>query len=960
MSSTPHRSKALSNQKFNDFCALFGPDRVGLATGDNSIRPNADLVVMTTEVLRNMLYSAAAQRSTERLMWVVLDEVHYLADPYRGTAWEEVVINTPADVGFVCLSATISNAETFGRWLRERRGPTEVVISTKRPVELHNLHMIYDNHENKLVEFAPTDVAGKANPKWKWIEKNRHRPDRHNAWDDDDDWDEPRSWRFSTPTHSAVVNRLQQRRILPALFFVFSRAGCDRAAAELSTRRTLVNNDEADQIAQIAARRLSHLTPTEHADLNTDAWIARTRSGVAAHHAGLLPAFKETVEECFIAGLIKVVFATETLALGMHMPARTVVINTLTKFNGASHELLRPIEFTQISGRAGRRGIDTDGHCVTLWSPYIAAASPVSLHKGEPPPLTSMFAPNYNMVANLAARHTRETAATFLDRSFAQFLVDELERLEIQRENDRTLARNPYGDAAETRNLLNTPTKHLETEAANLKRGSVIADPDNPNERLVVIGAKHTSAKTIEQRNTRRGKPHNRAEARTSLRVVNSRGELRSIPSLPLGTTLPALGNVPLPEQMSYKRPAFKKAAADALNAATDLKDPPPPQTEPTPAEPHPAADDPQHNERLAAQERLPALNSQIAQLRHSLNKASKGQRLAATFNAVSDMLTKLGYIDTDWNLTDAGRILAAIHREQDILIAETIRRGHLDNLDDASLAGVVSTLVYEHRDRSPPPPAAYPTDTCRQAVTAIANIRTRLRSQERSRHIDLTPPDEHSTGFFNHAYAWAAGTSLREAAGRRITPGDFIRTVKGIADLLHQISHAAPTPALRTQAGRAARAIVRGVVASDAVSQLATTAAPPADNPAAAVPSPALDAVLEAIAGKPAHQHRTNPATTAPRTGTPTQPHKQDHCSVAGLKHRGWTDAMIRDLLGEPDKRGANPHYRKAAPTRLFKISRVELIEATEAFTERMALADRRRANAHARRRSPLGVTDG
>ena len=505
--------KALSNQKFNDFCALFGSDRVGLATGDNSIRPNADLVVMTTEVLRNMLYSAGAQRSTDRLMWVVLDEVHYLGDPYRGTAWEEVVINTAADVRFVCLSATISNAETFGRWLRERRGPTEVVVSTKRPVELHNLHMIHDNHEGQITEFAPTGESGKASPKWGWIAQNRHRSNHNDDWDDDDwddddwddDWDQPRSWRFSTPTHSAVVSRLRQHRILPALFFVFSRAGCDRAAAQLAASLTLANSDEADKIAQIASRRLAHLTATERTDLNAAAWVASIRSGVAAHHAGLLPAFKETVEECFIAGLIKVVFATETLALGMHMPARTVVINTLTKFNGTSHELLRPIEFTQISGRAGRRGIDTEGHCVTLWSPYVEPSSVVSLHRGEASPLTSVFAPNYNMVANLAARHTRETAETILDRSFAQFLVDEqlkgrvdeLERLETQRETCRTLARSPYGDVSEYRNLLNTPTKHLEAASAKLKRGSVIADPDNTAERLVVIGTKRTSAKTI-------------------------------------------------------------------------------------------------------------------------------------------------------------------------------------------------------------------------------------------------------------------------------------------------------------------------------------------------------------------------------------------------------------------------------------------------------------------------------
>ena len=827
--------KALSNQKFHDLGALFGVERVGLLTGDNSVRGDADVVVMTTEVLRNMIYSPDADRKLRRLRWVILDEVHYLGDPYRGAVWEEIIINAAPSVRFVCLSATISNAETFGRWLRKLRGPVEVVVSAERPVELRSHHIVGDSHGGNLEVFAPADKHGRPSPRGDWIENNRGGHYNY----DDDDWDEPRGWRFHTPEAAAVIKHLRRRQMLPALYFVFSRAGCDKAALTLASRIRLASDDEAAEIARIAQRRVECLTPTERSDLAVDEWMDSIQTGIAAHHAGMVPVFKETIEECFIQGLIKVVFATETLALGMNMPARSVVINTLTKFNGTSHQMLRPGEFTQISGRAGRRGIDTVGHCVTLWSPHVEFDDVVSLHNSRSFPLQSVFAPNYNMLANLAVRHTRAEASALLERSFMQFLAEEaLEplraaplRLEGERSRCIELAHSPHGNVAEYRDLLTGASERLASMVARLKRGTVIADPQDLEQRLVVIST-------------------NRQKRTVKVRTVNSQAHLRHIliSSLSPRTKLQPLGEVTLPDGVSYKRPQFKVAAAEALNSAVGLETPSAADAA-THAEQHPVAADPQRTERVAALNRLDTIDKDIDKALKTLHKAEKRRNLLTQMGAATAILNELGYLD-GWALTESGVLLAAIHREQDLLVAETLRHGLLEGLSDIpELVAAASTLIYEHRSRTPPLPAAYPSTRCKQAVQTIQAKRVALRAMERTRGIDLTPPGTYSHGFFNHAYAWAAGASVTEATGSHITAGDFIRNIKLTADLLHQIARAAPTGPLAAQARRAAQAVTRGVATADAASR-SQQAADPHTYPLATPDPPAsLPEVLAAVA---------------------------------------------------------------------------------------------------------------
>ena len=948
--------KALSNQKFHDLSDLFGSERVGLLTGDNSIRPDAEVVVMTTEVLRNMIYSSQSDESLERLRWVILDEVHYLGDPYRGAVWEEVIIAAPASAHFVCLSATISNADVFGRWLASRRGEAEVVVSQDRPVELRSLHMVHDGHEGKkaVVAFPPVNDGGGAHHKWHWIatEKDRDRyDDDYGDYYEDYRWDGFREWRFHMPKARQVLGYLKRHQMLPAIYFVFSRNGCDVAARDLATAQ-LVGDAAARSIAEIAERRLRCLTSEERNDLEVDAWLKRIQSGVAAHHAGLAPVLKETVEECFIKGHIKLVFATETLALGMNMPARSVVISSISKFNGTDFQTLRPSEYAQMAGRAGRRGIDDLGHCVTLWSPHASSHDVVALDKSKSFPLMSAFSPNYNMVANLAARHTLLEAEAFLGRSFAQFLINE--KLNGQRKSlsgikkklaeARSLAESPYGDTVEYSGLLKAVTAceaDLRSHGKRgLKRGDVIADPRDGQEGHVVVAINR-----------------NRRSKAAPLNFVTASGEWGTVTVA--GSALPKpLCRAELPAGTIHKsdKAAFSKTASAALRVildagfathadidaviahAADL------------AEQHPVASDPLAAERVAALADAKRLTVAVDKARRSLDKQQSRSELAKTMRSVSKILSDLGYMD-GWELTDAGHLLARIHREQDLLVAETLRLGILDELESAELVAVASTIVYEHRSKSLPLEPVWPSEQCKTAVNRIAGLRTRLRQKEKARGLKLTPQGVHSDGFVNHAYAWAAGASLSQSTGSHLGVGDFVRNIHLTTDLLRQIGRVAPDSRLQQESRRAVRAVTRGVVIADAASQAERPHRDSlVDEHVVSEPPEMLAHVLAKI--KPGTHQFNSMNTPQPSSigGEATkvrtaQPKQQDYYSVSSLKHRGWTDAMIRDMLGDPDKRGVNPHYRSAFKTRLYLITRVKGVEATPQFVERLKKANARRA---------------
>ena len=404
--------KALSNQKYSEFVAKFGEDRVGLLTGDTSINGEAEILVMTTEVLRNMLY--AGSNTLTNLGCVVMDEVHYLADKFRGAVWEEVLIHLMESVQVISLSATVSNAEEFGEWLGEVRGETEVIVSEIRPIPLFQ-HVLIGN---RLMDLF--DQPGKINPEI--LQREREAIRRSSL-------GRNRRGRFAEPSdrmsRADIIEKLQRENLLPAITFIFSRVGCDAAVKQcLHAGLRLTSPEERTEIRQTALRYTQNIAEEDLEVLGFQEWLTALERGIAAHHAGLLPSFKGAVEDLFQRGLVKAVFATETLALGINMPARTVVLEKLIKFNGEAHVPITPGEYTQLTGRAGRRGIDIEGNAVIQWSPTVDSASAAGLASTRTYPLRSSFSPTYNMAINLISRFGRETARRSLESSFAQFQAD--------------------------------------------------------------------------------------------------------------------------------------------------------------------------------------------------------------------------------------------------------------------------------------------------------------------------------------------------------------------------------------------------------------------------------------------------------------------------------------------------------------------------------------------------------
>ena len=413
--------KALSNQKYAELVARYGSERVGLLTGDTNQNGDAQIVVMTTEVLRNMIY--ANSDALISLGFVVMDEVHYLADRFRGAVWEEVILHLPRDVKIVSLSATVSNAEEFGAWLDEVRGETSIIVSEIRPVPLVQ-HVLFGDELMPL--FDQDGKGSRVNPELVHkhgtkLKQPGHKPTRgRRGWGD-----RPELARIERLSKPEVVEILEEEELLPAIFFVFSRAGCEAAVrACISGGIRLTTTEEKQEIRRIVEEKTYSIADEDLNTLGYFEWLAALERGVAAHHAGMLPAFKEVVEELFLRKLVRVVFATETLALGINMPARTVVLERLDKFNGESRVQITPGEYTQLTGRAGRRGIDTIGHSVIQWAGNLDPGSVAGLASKRTYPLISPFKPTYNMAVNLIEAFGRDRAREVLETSFAQFQAD--------------------------------------------------------------------------------------------------------------------------------------------------------------------------------------------------------------------------------------------------------------------------------------------------------------------------------------------------------------------------------------------------------------------------------------------------------------------------------------------------------------------------------------------------------
>lgn len=430
--------KALSNQKFRELCAEYGDDEVGLLTGDVNLRGGAPIVVMTTEVLRNMIYSESD--ALNDLEFVVLDEVHYLGDKWRGAVWEEIILHLPTSVRLVSLSATVSNAEEFGDWMHAVRGDTDVVLSEHRPVPLYQhiltpkeLLPLYVDSDGELVERgrlnpelrrlgrtaaeAGDDGRGHRSSQGRGYERYRSQRDRSRG--------RAPMRRAKRIKRSDVARALEETGLLPGIVFIFSRNGCDQAVQQcLYEGVRLTTREERDEIRKVVHQAIEGLDDDDLRVLGVNTWIAGLERGVAAHHAGLLPQFKSVVEQLFQRRLVKLVFATETLALGINMPARSVTIERLDKYNGEQRVQLTSGEYTQLTGRAGRRGIDHEGHAIVVWGDGMDLEAVAHLAAARSFPVRSSFKPTPNMAVNLLQRMSHVMARDTLELSFAQFQAD--------------------------------------------------------------------------------------------------------------------------------------------------------------------------------------------------------------------------------------------------------------------------------------------------------------------------------------------------------------------------------------------------------------------------------------------------------------------------------------------------------------------------------------------------------
>jgi len=454
--------KALSNQKFTELCAKYGESKIGLLTGDTSINSEAQIVIMTTEVLRNMIYSNS--KTIDDLKYVVMDEVHYLADKFRGAVWEEILIHLSDAVQIISLSATVSNAEEFGEWLQTVRGETEVIVSEIRPVPLYQ-HVLFGN---RLLDLFGENQ--KLNPELTRLERDSYRQVRGN-WRDKPKGPKPLM-------RSEVIEKLDREGLLPAITFIFSRNNCDAAVRQcLAAGIKLTNTEERKIIRSVIAKNMKNLAEEDLVVLGYYEWADALERGIAAHHAGLLPAFKVTVEELFQQGLVKAVFATETLALGINMPARTVVLEKLSKWNGEGHVAISPGEYTQLTGRAGRRGIDIEGNAVILWNNDLDSTSVGGLASTRTYPLKSSFKPTYNMSINLISQFGSSRARTSLESSLAQFQADkavvglakQIRKNEGARDDLFNQSKCDQGDFVEYSSM-RAAIKKLETESKRSKR----------------------------------------------------------------------------------------------------------------------------------------------------------------------------------------------------------------------------------------------------------------------------------------------------------------------------------------------------------------------------------------------------------------------------------------------------------------------------------------------------------
>ncbi|QKW05616.1 DEAD/DEAH box helicase [Streptomyces sp. NA04227] len=845
--------KALSNQKYADLAARYGADKVGLLTGDNSVNSDAPVVVMTTEVLRNMLY--AGSQALLGLGYVVMDEVHYLSDRFRGAVWEEVIIHLPESVTLVSLSATVSNAEEFGDWLDTVRGDTDVIVSEHRPVPLFQ-HVLAGRRMYDLFEEGEGHKKAVNPDLTRMARMEASRPtggrDRRRGREADRERERRQRSRIWTPGRPEVIERLDAEGLLPAITFIFSRAGCESAVQQCLYAGLRLNDEESrGAVREIVEKRTESIPREDLHVLGYYEWLEGLERGIAAHHAGMLPTFKEVVEELFVRGLVKAVFATETLALGINMPARSVVLEKLVKWNGEQHADITPGEYTQLTGRAGRRGIDIEGHAVVLWQRAMSPEHLAGLAGTRTYPLRSSFRPSYNMAVNLVQQFGRHRSRELLETSFAQFQADravvgisrQVQRNEEGLDGYKASMTCHLGDFEEY-SRLRRDLKDRENELAKqgavqrraeaaaalerLKPGDVIHVPTGKFAGLALVLDPGLPAG---RSNGHRGFDHHDGPRPL---VLTAERQVKRLAAMDFPVPVEALERMRIPKSFNARSPQSRRDLASALrtkaghiaperhrkqrSAAADDREIARLRTE-IRAHPCHGCSDREDHARWA--ERYHRLRRDTHQLERRIE--GRTNTIARTFDRIVALLTELDYLRGD-EVTEHGRRLARLYGELDLLASECLRERVWEGLGPAELAACVSALVYESRIGDDGVAPKVPSGNAKAALGEMVRIWGRLDAVEEDFRINQTEgvgQREPDLGFAWAVFMWASGKGLDEVLREAEMPaGDFVRWCKQVIDVLGQISAAAPSgdSTVAKNARRAVDAVLRGVVAYSSV----------------------------------------------------------------------------------------------------------------------------------------------
>ena len=791
--------KALSNQKYADFCRQFGQERVGILTGDVKVNTRAPVIVMTTEILRNMFYTGGL----DSLEFVVLDECHYMGDEGRGTVWEEIIVNAPKDVALVGLSATVKNIAEIADWISLVHRPIVPITHPHRSVPLQYLVAdlsgeihTYEAVRNGKVRLLGQEREGGYNDKGRWYTR-----------------------RVVDPT--VMLDELESRGWLPAIYFIFSRAGCERAMETvLAEGKPLLTKSQQQQVDEAIREAVSDTPTMAESPLNQTIFQA-LGMGVGLHHAGVLPSVKRLIELLFERGLCKVVFATETMSLGIHMPAKSVVLQSLTKRTDRGFRSLLHNELTQMAGRAGRRGIDPEGKCVMALDVRDGLEDMMRVVDGPPEPVLSQFKLGYGSVALLLA--TGQDMATIrrtVESSFGQYqnlkkirgLEAEVASLEMAVEDARRFTA-PCGDFSR---IGRYRAARAQVEQQRMARGRAgrhgrsVAEAE-PGRLALVRRKSGASLGIICGLDRRRHRMLVTVLLPHGTTVQMKEGNIKKIfwqtPPLhlprdwerrtrSLGEQLEVLS---VPELVERERSQGPEGALAAIEC---------------------------HRCPWGSQSRcdhswkgVEALEGRLGQKREMLDAFKNAYW--QEFCRVVAVLERFGAVQ-DGKLLAKGQLISGLRHDNELLVAEMVDRGILEDTTLAEAAALCSCLIEESRSGD--------AAVARLFLKKRPKLKRKLQELESlahtvlevQRHHHLPMPVGVSTGFMPSVFRWASGEDdwtgiVEESFGGH--EGDLIRALRRLIDVLRQLGEASEVPpAIQAMLARAARVVDRGIVLESAL----------------------------------------------------------------------------------------------------------------------------------------------